>query len=545
MLNIKSFSEIRVKKPKVYCADFLPILDSSVTMLASQGGVGKSFTAIRLAMEFVLENQDQRAMLWLTEDSVDESVVRYRSIIDEFFAGRDEFFSERIFINTDSPKKFTKLEHGNATPTLDYLNIRKELSKYKMIFLDPLLQFNGCDENSNTHAGVMMGELKGWASEEQKSIVLLHHVTVSEKDGELKIKPRGASEWQNGCRCVYLVGFPYGSVSKTFDYSSKYRVFKMVKDNGIGYRYFTNEEGEKERMLRVFPDRDYVPEEDNMDLVVWSQAGHNDQFNPHGFLKIETEFSEMPEIIKDGCCYSPYTFKNHHRSIENNELNYNLLMVDFDNVDNMKEIQKKYSAYECLTVTTKSHRKMKGGKMQKDCFRMVFRTEEFVTEKDTGILREANKLFMKKVSNDVDESAKDLGRFFFASPPDAEVWMSSGHRRVDFNAIINKVRIEKREKEIRKVSTPAFLYSNSGVKHNELPKETMIETRSGSTTLENLRMTLSEGEKVPCRCIAGIDHGGAGSRHLSAFVKKQDNGNVAYHCSGQRCAHEGTLWCEE
>ena len=29
------------------------------------------------------------------------------------------------------------------------------------------------------------------------------------------------------------------------------------------------------------------------------------------------------------------------------------------------------------------------------------------------------------------------------------------------------------------------------------------------------------------------------------IVKKADNGNVYYHCSGGRCAHEETLWCGE
>jgi len=139
----------------------------------------------------------------------------------------------------------------------EYYQIKEELSQYGMIVLDPLLQFNGCDENSNSHAGVLMGALKTWAAEADKVLMLLHHVTFFQ-DGT--IKARGAGEWQNGCRCVYSIAYPAiasdTNQTPTPDRSSNMRVFELIKDNGIGYRYFTNSEGEKERIIQIFPEED-------------------------------------------------------------------------------------------------------------------------------------------------------------------------------------------------------------------------------------------------------------------------------------------------
>ena len=255
MIEIKSASKMKTKKPKVYCKNYLPLLGGSVTMLVSNGGTGKSFCAIRMAMTYVAENPEKKAVLWLTEDSEGENASRFARLISEFKHDA-KFFHDRIFFICSEPIRFTKLEDGNAVLTRDFLDIKLKLSDYNMIVLDPLLQFNGCDENSNTHAGVLMGAFKNWTAHEGKELLLLHHVTLYQ-DGA--IKARGAGEWQNGCRCVYSVAYP---VTKdvtgkfTADRSSRDRVFELIKDNGIGYKYFTNINGKKERQLTVFPEEE-------------------------------------------------------------------------------------------------------------------------------------------------------------------------------------------------------------------------------------------------------------------------------------------------
>ncbi len=253
LLTIKNIKGLDKTPQKIYCMNFIPLLESVVTMLASTGGVGKSFTAIRLAMEFVTENPSKRVALWLTEDPETDNRRRMMSILDDFDEDA-EFFAKRIGFITNAAIKFNKMEDGNAVLTEDFFKIQKELAWADLIIIDPLLQFSGCDENSNTFAGVLMGGLKEWAGTDKKCIVLIHHVTlIADQAGKLIPKARGAGEWQNGCRCVYAVGFPYSEVSNKPDKASQFRVFEMTKDNGIGYRCFTDENGEKRRTLRIFP----------------------------------------------------------------------------------------------------------------------------------------------------------------------------------------------------------------------------------------------------------------------------------------------------
>ncbi len=224
-------------------------------MLVSNGGTGKSFCAIRMAMVYVSENPEKKAVLWLTEDSEGENYSRFTRLVGEFKQD-PKFFQDHIAFITSSPLRFTKLEDGNATLTNEFMQTKLELTDYSLIVLDPLLQFNGCDENSNTHAGVMMGAFKSWAAKESKEILLLHHVTIYQDGG---IKARGAGEWQNGCRCVYSVAYPVEidkNGKKVPNKASRKRVFELIKDNGIGYQYFTNINGNKEKTLYVFPEEE-------------------------------------------------------------------------------------------------------------------------------------------------------------------------------------------------------------------------------------------------------------------------------------------------
>ena len=255
MLDIKAPSTMTSEKPEVFCKGYLPLLGGSVSMLVSNGGVGKSFSSIRIAMHFVSENPDKKVALWLTEDSEGESFDRFKRLVGEFEEDK-LFFNSRVHFITSLPLRFTKLEDGNGILTKEYHEAKDDLSNYDMVILDPLLQFNGCDENSNTHAGVLMGAFKSWAARENKIIMLLHHVTIYQDGG---IKARGAGEWQNGCRCVYSLAYPCyvdNNGNTIPDKASKQRVFELIKDNGIGYRYFTNCDGNKEKTLDVFPNEE-------------------------------------------------------------------------------------------------------------------------------------------------------------------------------------------------------------------------------------------------------------------------------------------------
>ncbi len=237
-LKIKTFSEIREKRARVYCQSFVPLQEGSPTMLYAGGGTGKTYASIRMAIEYSLET-NRKSALWLTEDTAGETKYRFDAICNEFYPNYINKIEALVKLIDSPPVKFTKPDHAGVMISPELTEIRTILKDFGMIVIDPLIQFNGGDENSNSHAGVMMGEIKTWASEELKVLVLIHHLTIT--DGG--VKARGAGEWNNACRAVYLVG--KGSTENCLS-------FKLTKNNGIAW-CFRDNGGSLERELEIFP----------------------------------------------------------------------------------------------------------------------------------------------------------------------------------------------------------------------------------------------------------------------------------------------------
>ena len=222
--------------PYVYNKNFIPLLEGSVMMFYAQGGVGKSIIAIHTAIKFVESNPDKKAVLWLTEDPEGENRRRLLDLIEAFSDKQASYFNERIhFIDTE-PIRFTYMQDGNSVQSKEFKEIKQELKPYGLVVLDPLLQFQGGEENSNTHAGVMMGLLKTWTAEEMKVVLLIHHATFY--NGEMnKPKSRGAKEWINGTRGAYSLmrlETPRASATKE-EVKNFYEQVKVTleKDNGL------------------------------------------------------------------------------------------------------------------------------------------------------------------------------------------------------------------------------------------------------------------------------------------------------------------------
>lgn len=255
MLNIKKPLEMSDRIPFVYNRRLIPLLESSVMILFAQGGIGKSMTAIRSAIEFTENNPNKKAILWLTEDAEGENKKRLINLIKRFSVNPIEYFNERVHFIESEPIRFTQLKDGNAIPSAEMPRIRDRLKEYDLIILDPLLQFQGGDENNNTHAGAMMGLLKGWAAEEQKIFLLLHHATFP--DGNLDHpRSRGAKEWVNGTRGAYsLKKLPRPSSGATkADVADYYEnlIVTLEKDNGLS-SVLIQDHNSTSFQLKLFP----------------------------------------------------------------------------------------------------------------------------------------------------------------------------------------------------------------------------------------------------------------------------------------------------
>lgn len=547
MLKIKKPTQMSKAKPPVYCKRYLPLLSGSVMMLYSQGGVGKSFAAIREAVEFAIET-GKRTVLWLTEDHEGENSDRYERVIREYDQPR-EYFDGLIEFIENSPHKLTEQRDGNAILTNDFWQIRLDLFDYSLVVLDPLLQFAGGDENSNTHAGVLMGALKDWAAEEGKTILLLHHATrVNGHNGASHLKPRGASEFVNATRGVYEISRCVRPDGKQDETKGDYRVFTLTKDNGISEHFRDPFTGELSKELKVFPPRYQRVEEQPVPVgyVRMSVANHNDERNPKGFDTVQVRFDEIHLVPMTGHAYSPYLFANGHRKNENNLGFADILCLDFDGGMSLAEAKEKFSGVKCCLVTTRSH--LKPGKGERFRVFLKLKTPLCIPSYDHNDFMSV--LF--EYIGAADPSVKDMARFFFASPEDATYHYTSGALEFDWEPIYRKIKRQKVFEEINKRRTGRNFtdYANvtRGEQDNTLPKDTQFTGRRGEGyTFAQLRDSLSIGDKVIVQCRNGHGHnGGKGPKYnAAAFVGKANNGNVFYHCSGGKCISDGALWCED
>jgi hypothetical protein len=541
LLTLRKPGELSKKRPPVFCRSFIPVMQGAVSMLYAGGGTGKSYTAIRIAIEFALETR-QKAALWLTEDSEGENRFRFDSLVKQDYLSNEKFLNENIMFVASKPIQLTKLDGGNAVISQEYWDVRLELADFGLVVVDPLLQFNGGDENSNTHAGVLMGALKEWTEEERKSIVLIHHASKTKENG---VKARGAGEWTNGCRSVFMLE-KIGENGVVDQQNINNLKISLVKDNGLSYFFRDNITGEIVKNLRVFPD--YIPEQPMQKQELFlSIAGHNNEKDPTGFIRCGVEdFYQIHTYVTSGKAYSQYSFREFYRKGVNNEGDATILCLDFDNGMTLDQAKNKFGKLQCCIVTTKSHQIMKSGQ-KCDRFRVILPLTSPLNiplEDYPAFLNMINQI----TGGEVDPSTKDLARFYYSSPEDASVWYSESTKRFPWESTYSQVKRERVKSKIEKKineSKREGKNNYSGKQKNTLPKDTQFETKSGFQSFSGLRDSLSTGDKEPCKCIQGIDHGSLGQHHMSAFVKRDRNGNVFYSCSGGRCVGDGSKWCEE
>jgi len=206
-IQISNFREIKKEETEYICVDWLPIPKKTVSMVVANGGVGKSWIIIQLALRHLIKNSLSKVFAWLSEDLKGLSKFRADLICLKILKVDPEKI-DNLFIS-DSP-----------TFPINFSNIQKikeRLKEFDVILLDPLIGFYGGDENSNADARIFMQHFTKWASEENKTIVFIHHAAKGTG------KSRGASALVDAVRLVYEV--------EKIDKSDTKRKFKIGKDN--------------------------------------------------------------------------------------------------------------------------------------------------------------------------------------------------------------------------------------------------------------------------------------------------------------------------
>lgn len=207
-IQISSLKEIEEEQIEYICEDWLPVPRKTVSMIVAEGGIGKSWILLQLALRHLIKNPNEKVFAWLSEDPKGLSKFRAKLICSKILGLEQEKINEKLFIS-DSP-----------TFPINFNNIQKvkeQLKKFDVILLDPLIGFYSGDENSNADARIFMQHFTKWASEENKTITFIHH--ASKGSG----KSRGASAIVDAVRLVYEI--------EKIDKNDMKRKFKIGKDN--------------------------------------------------------------------------------------------------------------------------------------------------------------------------------------------------------------------------------------------------------------------------------------------------------------------------
>ena len=260
-INKNCILDVVEKEPEFYLKNWLPIPLGTITIISAQGGTGKTWIVVQVALKFILENPNKKVFLWLSEDL--ESIVKHRmnSVCSDILDTKLDDRFKNITTTDTSPQPLLERDKGVYKMSYRFEQLKAELKDYDLIVLDPLLAFYGADENDNSQARLFMQPFMNWCKETNKSVVFLHHSNKGDNSST-----RGAGAFVDASRVCYEVSKVYQKDKKSLDLdlnSLHLRDIKLSKDNygAIKHlkeftvkRHITPQESSKKFVEIVFED---------------------------------------------------------------------------------------------------------------------------------------------------------------------------------------------------------------------------------------------------------------------------------------------------
>ena len=207
-MSIKSVQISKVKKVKqeFILENLIPFPKHTLGMIASEGGMGKSFLSLQMACEHIATT-NENVGCWFSEDEAPFVKDRYEQLVESGLASIIN--QDKLHLITSEPIQLARVEKGVFIANYEALaEIRCWCvdNSIKLLILDPLLAFYGGDENNNSQARVYMQPFIETCKQDEITIILVHH--ASKPDAEGKSRTRGAGAFKDATRCCYELHYP-------------------------------------------------------------------------------------------------------------------------------------------------------------------------------------------------------------------------------------------------------------------------------------------------------------------------------------------------
>lgn len=215
-------------------------------------------------------------------------------------------------------------------------------------------------------------------------------------------------------------------------------------------------------------------------------ANHNSATNPNNFIHYDSvEFSDIPQMATSGSCYCACKLKNNYRADNNFDGSVDVLIIDIDEDCTIEQAKVLFKRYEFFIITSKSHQKEKNG-IVCDRFRIFFKLDKTINIRQE--MEEIYSLFIDKYPF-VDTSCRNVSRFFYSSPFEAEVIYNKGIKyKTKIPICVNPMGVEdtngSKEVSLPKVRGIYVLDEITGLWTNEF-NEVLVDDNQNDTTLEN------------------------------------------------------------
>lgn len=210
---------------------FIPFPNSAITMIVANGGVGKSFLSLQIALRFIKNYPDKKVFAFFSEDSFALIKERARAINEKIL--KTNALGEEALKNISVASSSTEIPilfKEEVFNDENFKNFTKILKPYDLIIFDPLIAFYNANENDNSQARAFMQKWANYATKENKAIIFLHH---SDKTGR---GSRGASAFVDAARLVYELSksemnknsLKLSIIKDNYNISKHYRVKNIV-----------------------------------------------------------------------------------------------------------------------------------------------------------------------------------------------------------------------------------------------------------------------------------------------------------------------------